>query len=102
MAWVHWVGFVGTHKWILLGSIVNDDDGGNRKPNVGFDFNMASFVVSFVVSMAAIIAMSFVVDDTAGHKNAQGKYQANPQAGRSEKSFGGGTGCLLEFGKKHN
>ena len=68
---------------------------------MGFYFNMASFVVS--MSVSAIIAMSLVVDDTAGHKNAQCKYQANPQAaGRGERSFGGGTVRLLEFGKKHN
>jgi len=82
MAWVHWVGFIGTHEWILLGSIVNYDHGGNGNPHMGFDFNLTFFVVS--MPMSVFIAMSFVVDDTAGHKNAQCKYQANPQAGRGE------------------
>ena len=68
---------------------------------MGFYFNMAFFVVSMAMFEAmSFIAMSLVVDDTAGHKNAQCKYQANPQAaGRGEKSFGGGTARLLGFGK---
>jgi hypothetical protein len=94
-------GIFGKHDCVLLRSIVNDDQGGNRNPHVGFDFNMASLVVS--MSVSAFITMSLVVDDTTGHKNTQCKYQANPQAaGRGERSFGGGTVRLLRFGKKHN
>lgn len=62
-ALVHWVGFVGKHQRIFLGSIVNDNHGGNGNFRRGFYFNMA-----FVVSMTFFIAMPVMVNNTTRHQ----------------------------------
>ncbi|MDH5458158.1 MAG: hypothetical protein OEY26_05555, partial [Nitrospinota bacterium] len=67
---IYEVRFIGKHQWILLGLIVDDNQWGNRNSQSGFYFDF-SFVISFVMSMTVLIAMPFVVDYTAGHKNGR-------------------------------